>query len=294
MIRVVFDEFLSFYPYCYVYWTNYSNYEIKLGSFDTSLKVLQRAVQAFPLSTDLWVHYLNLFIKFNKDDQHGIISLFEKSLNDCGSDFRSDQLWQLYISWLNDNKKFTKIAAVYDRLFTVATAKHDQHFRNFELFINSNNPKEIIDQSEYEKHISDFIKTHYDFVSSDSVKNSMIQSYDRDKKGSLKRESDFIKKKIIAIRKKAYDKLLNEIKRRLPFENKIKRTYFHFIPLDIYQLDNWFCYLNWIISLNCCYKKVINLFERCLVVCAFYEEIWIKVFQLNLFVIKSYFNLFYF
>jgi len=57
---------------------------------------------------------------------------------------------------------------------------------------------------------------------------------------------------------------------------QIKRPYFHVKPLERDQLRNWYSYLDFEIRTG---KKtrVLFLFERCMIACANYEEMWIKV-----------------
>uniref|UniRef100_A0A914H9B9 C2H2-type domain-containing protein n=1 Tax=Globodera rostochiensis TaxID=31243 RepID=A0A914H9B9_GLORO len=55
----------------------------------------------------------------------------------------------------------------------------------------------------------------------------------------------------------------------------IKRPYFHVKPLEREQLRNWYAYLDFEIRTK---KKsrILFLFERCMIACANYEEMWIK------------------
>lgn len=57
---------------------------------------------------------------------------------------------------------------------------------------------------------------------------------------------------------------------------QIKRPYFHVKPLERAQLRNWHAYLDFEVSRGNV-ERCTTLFERCLVACALYEEMWIKV-----------------
>ncbi len=61
---------------------------------------------------------------------------------------------------------------------------------------------------------------------------------------------------------------------------KIKRPYFHVKPLEKGQLKMWKEYLDFEIGKGDD-KRIIILFERCLIACALYEEYWIKVYNIN-------------
>lgn len=56
-------------------------------------------------------------------------------------------------------------------------------------------------------------------------------------------------------------------------------------PLEKTQLNNWREYLDFEIE-NGSLERVVVLFERCLVACALYEDLWIKVIR-NLFPLSA-------
>lgn len=62
---------------------------------------------------------------------------------------------------------------------------------------------------------------------------------------------------------------------RWPFEQEIKRPYFHILALDEAQLANWRAYLDWEESQGN-YQRIAFLYERCLVTAAYYDEFWLR------------------
>jgi pre-mRNA-processing factor 39 len=66
---------------------------------------------------------------------------------------------------------------------------------------------------------------------------------------------------------------------RKPFEEKIKRPYYHFKPLDGTQLSNWVAYLDWVEAKGDV-AAAIHLYERCLVPCANYPGVAGQLFLL--------------
>ena len=66
------------------------------------------------------------------------------------------------------------------------------------------------------------------------------------------------------------------INKRWTFEEGIKRPYFHVKQLEKIQLKNWKDYLDFEIEQGD-KKRILVLFERCLIACALYEEFWIKL-----------------
>ncbi|KAJ9071072.1 hypothetical protein DSO57_1000748 [Entomophthora muscae] len=65
---------------------------------------------------------------------------------------------------------------------------------------------------------------------------------------------------------------------RWRFEEQIKRTYFHVKPLDTWQLQNWEQYLTFEEAKGSD-RRIEALYERCLVPCAYYQELWIRYAQ---------------
>lgn len=68
------------------------------------------------------------------------------------------------------------------------------------------------------------------------------------------------------------------INKRWTFEEGIKRPYFHVKQLEKIQLKNWKDYLDFEIEQGD-KRRILVLFERCLIACALYEEFWIKLIR---------------
>lgn len=84
-------------------------------------------------------------------------------------------------------------------------------------------------------------------------------------------EADAIRKIIISKRKKINKANVEMINKRWTFEEGIKRPYFHVKQLERIQLKNWKEYLDFEIEQGD-RKRILVLFERCLIACALYEE----------------------
>lgn len=67
----------------------------------------------------------------------------------------------------------------------------------------------------------------------------------------------------------------NEVSKRWTYESEIKRPYFHVTELEHSQLSNWRKYLDFE-ETEGDYNRVVCLYERCLVTCAFYDEFWFR------------------
>lgn len=91
-------------------------------------------------------------------------------------------------------------------------------------------------------------------------------------------EADGIRKIIISNRRRANKTTVEMINKRWSFEEGIKRPYFHVKPLENIQLKNWREYLDFEIEQGD-KKRILVLFERCLIACALYEEFWSKLIR---------------
>ncbi|XP_059616162.1 pre-mRNA-processing factor 39 [Phlebotomus argentipes] len=91
-------------------------------------------------------------------------------------------------------------------------------------------------------------------------------------------EAQAIKDKILSIRRKLHKQTVAAVTARWVYEEAIKRPYFHVKPLERCQLKNWKDYLDYEIEQGD-RKRVLVLFERCLIACALYEEFWLKLIR---------------
>ncbi|XP_016108556.1 pre-mRNA-processing factor 39-like [Sinocyclocheilus grahami] len=131
--RKAFDDFFLHYPYCYGYWKKYADIEKKHGYVHLADEVYRRGLQAIPLSVDLWLHYIT-FLRENQDTSDGeaenrIRASYEHAVLACGTDFRSDRLWEAYIAWETEQGKLANVTAVYDRILCIPTQLYSQHFQ---------------------------------------------------------------------------------------------------------------------------------------------------------------------
>ncbi|XP_026840013.1 pre-mRNA-processing factor 39 [Drosophila persimilis] len=133
--REAYDTFLSHYPYCYGYWRKYADYEKRKGLKANCYKVFERGLEAIPLSVDLWIHYLT-HVKQSSDEEQFIRSQYERAVKACGLEFRSDKLWDAFVRWESDSKRYQRVIQIYDRLLAIPTQGYNAHFDNFQDVIN--------------------------------------------------------------------------------------------------------------------------------------------------------------
>lgn len=175
LIREAYNQFLSHYPLCFAYWKKFADFELEYDGNETAFEVVERSVTAFPLSVDLWVHYVNLFIKFKGKNEKEVIPLFERAISNCGMDFNSNDLWQLYISWLSSHRDLAEVTAVYDRLIATPTSMLKKHFQDFTSFVEDNNPICIVSKQEYNFYMSENVLHSVETNSEDKCANIQVE-----------------------------------------------------------------------------------------------------------------------
>ncbi|CAH1793220.1 unnamed protein product [Owenia fusiformis] len=305
--REAFEAFFARYPYCYGYWKKYSDLEKRAGNVQVAQEVYEKAVRAIPLSADLWLHYVTFLS--TRLEEEGIDSaeiqvreLYERAIETCGGDFRSDKLWEAYINFELEKKNLQRVTGIYDRLLALPTQLYSHNFDNFKSFVNANVPKDILSLDEFlelrKQVVTITPELQPGVPADDELSPENAPAVDDAPPGEEKPpgedspppgedkaakteevsgdpETEALRKKIIEIRTVVHKTTEEEVSKRWQFEEGIRRPYFHVKPLEKAQLKNWKDYLDWEIE-NGTHKRVLLLFERCMISCALYEEFWMK------------------
>ncbi|XP_061900986.1 pre-mRNA-processing factor 39 [Entelurus aequoreus] len=284
-VRKSFDVFLLRYPYCYGYWKKYADIEKKHGNIHVAEEVYRRGLQAIPLSVDLWLHYMT-YIKENSDTtdpetEGRIRAAYEHAVLAAGTDFRSDRLWESFITWETEQQKLGNVTAIYDRILAIPTQLYSQHFQKFKDHIQNNNPKHFLSEEEFVQLRLELSKANLASMVREDEENPAPQEDlppgTEDLADPAKRvtEIENMRHKVIEARQEVFNHNEHEVSKRWAFEEGIKRPYFHVKALEKTQLNNWREYLDFEME-NGTPERVVVLFERCLIACALYEEFWIK------------------
>ncbi|CAK1550545.1 unnamed protein product [Leptosia nina] len=272
--REAYDAFLSHYPYCYGYWRKYADYEKRKGSKKKCLEVLERGLKAIPLSVDLWIHYLN-HIKSTRTEEHAYLrSQYERAIDSCGLEFRSDRLWESYIKWEAENGSALNVTNIYDRLLSTPTLGYTSHFDNFQEHVMSEPVTGVVSRAELVRLRGEVRDATGQVPQLDLPpgEDEPVDHVASDEEGQA------IKERIIAARRKVHKTTGEEVAARWNFEEGIKRPYFHVKPLERCQLKNWKAYLEWE-KQHGSLQRALILHERCLIACALYEEFWMRLIK---------------
>ncbi|RUS87646.1 hypothetical protein EGW08_004569 [Elysia chlorotica] len=288
--RLAYEAFFSHYPYCYGYWKKYSDMEKKQGNLERATEVFEKGIRAIPLSVELWLHYLNFYIaEFGSlpGEKEKIKKLYERALAASGKEFRSDKLWDSYISWENMNGNLKAVTDIYDRLVSTPTQLYSHHWDNFKRHINIHHPKETLDIDTFLKIRSEVLSKplNYHIDDEDEVGLDEVlqvgEGPDVDAPPGMiattgdEKELKKIRARFIEKRDLVFKVNEEEVSKRWTFEETIRRPYFHVKPLERGQLKNWREYLDFEISQND-HHRIVVLFERCMIACALYEDFWMK------------------
>lgn len=73
----------------------------------------------------------------------------------------------------------------------------------------------------------------------------------------------------------AFTRTQTETTKRWTYESEVKRPYFHVTELEYSQVVNWRKYLDFE-EAEGDFTRIVFLYERCLVTCAFYDEFWFR------------------
>ncbi|CAD5231794.1 unnamed protein product [Bursaphelenchus xylophilus] len=288
-----YESFLKRYPFCYGYWRKYAEMQKRHKKYEKALNVYERGLQEISLSVDLWLSYISYIKEIAQGQRQAdakIRAIYLRALEACGMEFRSDKLWTQYIDWEIENGEYQKASQVYDIVLSTPTQGYIGHFERYRRFVEEREPDEILSMEEYEA-ITDKI---YDKIKNDldGAPLFIIEEFEEDISDEEVIDESQTKRTVtrrkhmpvalIAYRDEIIDRrtklhLANEVEinSRLKYENSIRRPYFHVKPLERDQLSNWYKYLDFEIKEKK-KKRIQVLFERCVISCALYEEMWIK------------------
>ncbi|XP_011309435.1 pre-mRNA-processing factor 39 isoform X2 [Fopius arisanus] len=276
--REAYEKFLERYPYCYGYWRKYADYEKKKGNPDNVQKVFDQGLNAISLSVDLWLHYINHCKSVHEKDEAKMREQYERAIQACGLEFRSDGLWESYIKWEQEGKRLSRVTALYDRLLSTPTFGYMKNFQSFQEFVSANPPQRILTVDDFltmRAEVKVLLKSDEtpgapptdDVPPGEEPAAHEIPPTDE--------ETRVIREKIMSSRRKMHKANANAVAARRTYEEGIKRPYFHVKPLERCQLKNWKEYLDFEIEQKD-QDRIIILFERCLIACALYDEFWLR------------------
>ncbi|PSS02958.1 Pre-mRNA-processing factor like [Actinidia chinensis var. chinensis] len=266
----VYDSFLSEFPLCHGYWRKYAAHKAHLCTLDKVVEIFERAVQSATYCVGVWVEYCSFGMLAYKDPSD-VRRLFKRALSFVGKDFLCHPLWDKYIEFEFSQQQWSFLAQICVQTLKFPTKRLHRYYDNFKKFV-------AILEEEMKLHDNCSIEIESESVSDAAVPmhkdevSGIINSLVDPSTGSFNYKA---LQKYISIGESFYQEACEVETKIHCFENNIQRPYFHVLPLDDNQLENWHRYLNFIERQED-FDWAVKLYERCLIPCAIYPEFWMR------------------
>jgi len=274
--REAFGQFLQRYPYCYGYWKKFSDFEKRNGDAARCMAVFEQGLQAIPLSTDLWIHFLN-YRKSVSSDREDVRMTYESAVGRCGREWRSDKLWNDYIKWETEGGEPARVYGIYTRLLAVPTQGVSGQLEAASSLVASSPPSSLLPSTTFLKLRKEVLQT---LTGTEGGGAEAAPGEDDAANLGSEGETTAIRAKMVEQLKEVYKPTEERVKLRWKYEEGIKRPYFHVKPLERGQLKNWQEYLDFMkgemAKEGGDTSEVDLLYERCLIACALYEQFWLS------------------
>ncbi|GMT10564.1 hypothetical protein PFISCL1PPCAC_1861, partial [Pristionchus fissidentatus] len=120
VMRAAFAEVLDRWPYCYGYWSKWASLEAKTDS-TKAIEVYESAVNAFPLSVEIWlayIRYMRMELMKREDGLEGIQRLNARALVTVGREWKSIEVWKEVIAFEYSIGNTMAVTIVLDNLIS--------------------------------------------------------------------------------------------------------------------------------------------------------------------------------
>lgn len=176
-----------------------------------------------------------------------------------GLDFLAHVFWDKYIEFEERTEQPDRIFALLSRIIVIPMHQYARYFEKYRQLAQTKPvsmlvPPQILTQ--YQTEIENAGMGYKAGRSQQEVESELRQRID-------------------GYHLEIFRKTQAETTKRWTYESEIKRPYFHVTDLDEGQLENWRKYLDFEEGQGD-YVRTHFLYERCLVVCALYEEMWLR------------------
>ncbi|KAF2710455.1 TPR-like protein [Pleomassaria siparia CBS 279.74] len=259
LVRNVFDRFLAKFPLFFGYWKKYADLEFSIGGTETAEMVYERGVSCISSSVDLWTNYCS----FKMDTCHDydiIRELFERGSQFVGLDYQGHPFWDKYVEFEERVQEPSRVVKLHERIVHIPMYQFQRYYEKFRAFITSNTSK-----------IEDLTAPETLEVLRKAI---AVENQGLPEKSELELER-LLRTKIDHFYWEVYNRTQTEVQARWTYEQVIKRAYFHVTEVEDAELANWRKYLDFE-EAEGDFERTSFLYERCLVVCALYEEFWLR------------------
>ncbi|KAM3086838.1 hypothetical protein ACMFMF_000775 [Clarireedia jacksonii] len=257
--RDAYDRFLAKFPLLFGYWKKYADLEFSIAGTEAAEMVFERGVASIATSVDLWTDYCSFKVETSHDPDV-IRELFERGAVAVGLDFLAHPFWDKYLEFEDRVEAQDKIFGILSRVVKIPMHQYARYFERFRQLAHTRPLPELLPAETLAQFRNEVINESAGFQAGP--------------KGEMEIERD-IRAKIDNFNLEIFARTQAETTKRWTYESEIKRPYFHVTELDHQQLANWRKYLDFE-EAEGDYTRVVFLYERCLVTCAFYDEFWFR------------------
>jgi pre-mRNA-processing factor 39 len=176
-----------------------------------------------------------------------------------GLDFLSHPFWDKYIEFeeRQEDPRQKRIFAILDRVIHIPMHQYARYFERFRQMAQSQPMEDLLEAELLEQFQSEVLASEFTGKPSEPELERALRT------------------RIDNFHLEIFHRTQTETTKRWPYEQEIKRPYFHVTELDEAQLVNWRKYLTFE-EADGEYTRITFLYERCLVACAHYEEFWLR------------------
>ncbi|KAL2207257.1 mRNA splicing protein [Sarocladium strictum] len=257
--RDAYDRFLSKFPLLFGYWKKYADTEFNIAGPESAEMIFERGCANITNSVDLWTDYC-AFKMDTTHDPRAVRELFERGAQMVGLDFLAHPFWDKYVEFEERHEAHDRITGILVRIIGIPMHQYARYYERFRSLAHNRPLTELVDET--------LLSTFRSRVEAEASAQGLGQRQE------LEIERD-VRAKIDAYYYEIFTKTQEEVTKRWTYESEIKRPYFHVTELDHQQLANWRKYLDFEEEEGD-FGRVVCLYERCLVTCAFYDEFWFR------------------
>ncbi|KAG2387701.1 hypothetical protein C9374_001295 [Naegleria lovaniensis] len=271
-----YSQFLAQFPLLFGYWKKYAELTYQVSKdFNQTVQVYEKAIDkktGISNNPDLWSHYC-LFVAEQSQDVSEIRALFERALQSIGNDYYARILWEKYIEFETSQDELENVVKLYKRAIQVPCRDLTLIWSQFKDFMKTHTPKQESSSTTgsdgKEQESSQQILTVEQYAHTPEEMNAYKASNKLNDLTTYWRENLYLPTK-------------KELERIRPFEDHIRRPYFHVQPFQEHELEHFRRYIEneeeefekknntkW-----CTLEHVIQTHERFIVYCSYYTEFW--------------------
>ncbi|CAK0905927.1 unnamed protein product, partial [Prorocentrum cordatum] len=275
--EALYSDFLEEFPLCWGYWKRLAELVAARRGAAEALAVYERGASVAAPCVDLWLHYCDAARAAvgNGCTESDARAVFARALSAAGLDWRAGPLWERCVDFEQALGNWSGVGEAFRRALAVPMQGLPAlRTRLQRATIGAQGvPLDALCSAE---EAGDLLALRQSF--GPAARPSMLQEVAAQATSAT--EHAFHQQCLVwflNVREAQYQRSFAEARVVAPFEQSIKRPYFHNKPLSSMQLNAWRSYLDFELNRQPPDQRRIEaLFQRCLVACNNYLEFWLR------------------